>query len=179
MFTSGVGFFALFGFGWWLLGTGTVAGPAWTAVAVVAGLVITAGLLLFAHRRLPSGRGEPFPVERRRRFAQINALQWILIAAIAIGCGRAGVPELIAPLIALVVGVHFLPLAAVFEQPALRIPAALLIVAAAAGAVTWAAGGPAVSVRVVVGVMSALSLWGTGLWTVAAQSRTEEAAAGR
>ncbi|MFG2140861.1 hypothetical protein [Streptomyces sp. NPDC048650] len=166
MFKSGVGFFALFGLGWWLLGTSAFGGPA-RIVVVVVGCAVAVALMLAARRFLPSSAGGPFPADRRRRFQQINALQWLLIIAIAVVCGRAGVPVLIPPLVAVVVGLHFLPLAAVFGQARLRVPAALLTLAGGAGMTVWCTDGPDESVRLVVGGISALALWGTAIWTVA------------
>lgn len=84
----------------------------------------------------------------------------------------------IPPLIAVVVGLHFLPLAAVFEQPRLRIPAALLIVSGAAGTTGWLTNGPDESVRLVVGLISAFSLWGMAIWTVAAAASAAGQGAG-
>lgn len=165
MFKSGVGFFALFGLGWWLLGTSAFDGFPRLA-AIVAGCVVAVGLMLAARRFLPASAGGPFPADRRRRFNQINALQWLLIVVIGVVCGRAGVPVLIPALVAVVVGLHFLPLAAVFEQPGLRVPAALLVAAGAAGVAVWLGDGPDKSVRMAVGLISALALWGTALWTV-------------
>jgi hypothetical protein len=167
MFRSGVGFYALFGLGWWLLGLSAFDGLM-RQVLVIVGCAVMAGLMLTARRFLPSSAGGPFPGGRRRRFNQINGLQWLLIIAIAAVCRHVGVPVLIPPLIAVVVGLHFLPLAVVFEQPRLRIPAALLIVSGAAGTTVWLTNGPDESVRLVVGLISALSLWRMALWTVAA-----------
>ncbi|NNN31902.1 hypothetical protein HLK59_16325 [Streptomyces sp. S3(2020)] len=166
MFKSGVGFLALFGLGWWLLGSSAFDGLT-RQVLVVSGCVVMVGLMLAARRFLPSSAGGPFPVGRRRRFNQINGLQWLLIIAIAAVCRHVGVPVLVPPLIAVVVGLHFLPLAAVFEQPRLRIPAALLIASGAAGMTVWLTNGPDESVRLVVGLISALSLWAMAIWTVA------------
>ncbi|KUO18761.1 hypothetical protein [Streptomyces dysideae] len=166
MFKSGVGFLALFGLGWWLLGTSAFDGLT-RQVLLGAGCAVTVGLMLTARRLLPASAGGPFPADRRRRFNQINGLQWLLIIAIAAICSRAGVPVLVPPLIAVVVGLHFLPLAAVFEQPRLRVPAALLIAAGAAGLTVWLTGGEDSTVRLVVGLASALSLWGMAVWTVA------------
>lgn len=165
MFKSGVGFLALFGLGWWLLATGAFGGAV-QMVAVGAGCVVAVGLMLAARRILPASAGGPLPADRRRRFNQINGLQWLVIIVIAVVCSRAGVPVLIPPLIALVVGLHFLPLAAVFGQPRLRVPAALLVAAGLAGGAVWLAEGPDRAVRFTVGLISALSLWGTALWTV-------------
>lgn len=165
MFKSGVGFLALFGLGWWLLATSAFDGTA-RLVEVVAGGVVALGLMLAARRFLPASAGGPFPADRRRRFQQVNGLQWLLIIAIAVVCGRAGMPVLIPPLVAIVVGLHFLPLAAVFEQPRLRVPAALLAAAGAAGLVVWLTDGSDATVRLVVGGVCALSLWGVAAWTV-------------
>ncbi|MFG2303954.1 hypothetical protein [Actinacidiphila glaucinigra] len=81
-------------------------------------------------------------------------------------CARAGMPVLVPPLVAIVVGLHFLPLAVVFEQPRLRVPAALLIAAGISGLAVWLANGPDGTVRFVVGLIAALSLWGMAIWTV-------------
>ncbi|MFG2680216.1 hypothetical protein [Streptomyces sp. NPDC048392] len=166
MFKSGVGFFAVFGLGWWLLGSSAFDGLVRPTLAVV-GCAVTAGLMLAARRFLPASAGGPFPVGRRRRFNQINGLQWLLIIAIVAVCLRVGVPVLVPPLVAVVVGLHFLPLAAVFEQPRLRMPAGPLIASGAAGTTVWLTNGPDETVRLVVGLTSALSLWGMALWTVA------------
>ncbi|XKK58626.1 hypothetical protein HFP71_20585 [Streptomyces sp. ARC32] len=171
MFKSGVGFLALFGLGWWLLATSAFDSTA-RLVEVVAGCAVTVGLMLAARRLLPASAGGPFPADRRRRFHQINGLQWLLIVVIAVVCARAGSPVLIPALVAIVVGLHFLPLAAVFEQPRLRVPAALLAVAGASGLAVWLTDGPDETVRLVVGAVSALSLWGMAVWTVAGAAST-------
>ncbi|MFF7858073.1 hypothetical protein [Streptomyces sp. NPDC007904] len=74
MFKSGVGFLALFGLGWWLLGTSAFDGVA-RLVEVVVGCAVTSGLMLAARRLLPSPAGGTFPADRRRRFNQVNGLQ--------------------------------------------------------------------------------------------------------
>ncbi|MCC9710419.1 hypothetical protein E4N62_37360 [Streptomyces sp. MNU76] len=94
MFKSGVGFLALFGLGWWLLGSSAFDGLMQQVLAVV-GCAVMVGLMLAARRFLPSSAGGPFPVDRRRRFNQINGLQWLLIIAIAAVCRHVGVPVLI------------------------------------------------------------------------------------
>ncbi|MFC9952609.1 hypothetical protein [Streptomyces prasinus] len=166
MFKSGVGFLALFGLGWWLLGSSAFGGLM-RQVLIAVGCAVMVGLMFAARRFLPSSAGGPFPVGRRRRFNQINGLQWLLIIVIAVVCRHVGEPVLVPPLVAVVVGLHFLPLAAVFEQPRLRIPAALVIASGAAGMTVWLTNGPDETVRLLVGLLSALSLWGTAVWTVA------------
>ncbi|SPE99804.1 hypothetical protein [Streptomyces sp. MA5143a] len=171
MFKSGVGFLALFGLGWWLLGTSPWGG--WTRLVLIGvGGVVTVALMLAARRFLPASAGGPFPADRRRRFNRINALQWLLIIAIAALCRSLDVPVLIPPLVAVVVGLHFLPLAVVFEQPRLRAPAALLLASGAAGTTLCLTDAPDETVRLAVGLMSALSLWGVATWTVTARTPT-------
>ena len=166
MFRSGVGFLALFGLGWWLLGSSAFDGLT-RLVVIAVGCAVTVALMLAARRFLPASAGGPFPVDRRRRFNQINGLQWLLILVIVAVCRHMGEPVLVPPLVAIVVGLHFLPLAAVFEQPRLRIPAALLIASGTAGMTVWITDVPDETVRLVVGLTSGLSLWGMAIWTVA------------
>ncbi|MFE0207084.1 hypothetical protein [Streptomyces sp. NPDC058985] len=173
MFKAGVGFFALFGLGWWLLATSAFDGLA-RLVEGVVGCAVTLGLMLAARRLLPSSAGGSFPAERRRRFNQINGLQWLLIVVIAVVCARAAMPVLIPPLVAIVVGLHFLPLAGVFEQSRLRVPAVLLITAGASGMAVWLTNGPDKTVRLVVGLISALCLWGMAMWTVTGAASAAE-----
>ncbi|MEV6654338.1 hypothetical protein [Streptomyces sp. NPDC051219] len=178
MFKSGVGFLALFGLGWWLLGTSAFNGPA-RLVPVVAGCVVAVALMLAARHFLSQAAGLRFSAHQRLRFNQINGAQWLLIVVVAVVCGLAGVPVLVPPLVALVVGLHFLPLARVFEQPRLLVPSVLLVAAGAAGMVVWVADGPAESVRLVVGLTAALSLWGTAIWTVAEGAISSRRSAGQ
>ncbi|WAZ21898.1 hypothetical protein STRCI_003103 [Streptomyces cinnabarinus] len=91
MFKSGVGFLALFGLGWWLLGTSAFDGPARLG-SVAVGCAVAVGLMPAARRFLPASAGGPLPADRRRRFNRINGPQWLPIIVIAVGCGRAGVP---------------------------------------------------------------------------------------
>lgn len=177
MFRSGVGFLALFGLGWWLLGSSAFDGLTRQGLIAV-GCAVTVALMFAARRFLPASAGGPFPVDRRRRFNQINGLQWLLIIVIAAVCRQIGVPVLIPPLVAVVVGLHFLPLAAVFEQPRLRIPAALLVASGTAGMTVWVANAPDETVRLVVGLTSALSLWGMAIWTVAGTASAVRQGAG-
>ncbi|MFJ9081996.1 hypothetical protein ACIRJS_16225 [Streptomyces sp. NPDC102340] len=165
MFKSGVGFLALFGLGWWLLATSTFGSSA-RLIAMVAGCAAAIGLMLAARRLLPASAGAPFPAALRRRFLQVNGIQWLLILAVAQVCARTGTAGLIPPLVAVIVGLHFLPLAAMFEQPRLHVPAVLLTAAGVAGVAVWLLNGPDPVVRLVVGLVSALSLWGMAVWTV-------------
>ncbi|KOU22604.1 hypothetical protein ADK52_20560 [Streptomyces sp. WM6372] len=174
MFKSGVGILALFGLGWWLLGTSGFAGPVRLA-AVVVGCLVTVGLLLIArHRFLGGTQVDPLADPgRRRRFNQINALQWLVIVAVVAACASTGAQGLIPSLVAVTVGLHFFPLAATFEQPRLKLPGALLVAVGAAGAVIGWAGGSDAFVREVVGGGAALSLWATATWTIVSMTAAD------
>jgi hypothetical protein len=97
----------------------------------------------------------------RRRFGRINALQWLGIGLVVAAALAGRVPELIPGLVAVVVGLHFLPLAALFQQPRFHLTGALMISVGAAGCAVSAAGGPANAARMAVGLGAAAVLWGT------------------
>ncbi|WP_247222981.1 hypothetical protein [Streptomyces scabiei] len=60
MFKSGVGFLALFGLGWWLLGSSAFAGVV-RPVLIGVGCVVAVGLMLAARRFLPASAGGRSP----------------------------------------------------------------------------------------------------------------------
>ncbi|MBO2463582.1 hypothetical protein [Actinomadura violacea] len=173
MIRAGVGFYAFFGFGWLLAGLGHFGGATMGA-ACLLGLVVVL-TLVFVARRLPSESADevsqPLPPLQRRRFGQVNVVQWLLIAAIATGCGTGGVPELIMPLVAVVVGLHFLPLARVFADHRLVVPGAALTVIGIAGLVARFANASPGAVFTLVGVGCALTLWSTAAWSIAGVRR--------
>ncbi|MEJ5914534.1 hypothetical protein [Pseudokineococcus sp. 1T1Z-3] len=73
------------------------------------------------------------------------------------------VPQVVTPLLTVVVGVHLLVVASVLDQPQLRWAAAGLVAAGAAGIGMLVGLAPKDVVRVVVGGVAALSLWVTAL----------------
>lgn len=163
---AGVGFHAFFGLGWLLAGLGHFGGTA-TGAAGLLGVVVALALVLVARSRSPEAAGGVSPPSRRRRFRQVNAVQWVLVAVVATGCGAGGVPELIMPLVAVVVGLHFLPLAGVFGDPRLVVPGAALAVVGVAGLLARAADASPGAVSTLVGVGCALALWSTAAWFIA------------
>ncbi|SEM27146.1 hypothetical protein [Streptacidiphilus jiangxiensis] len=169
----GVLFYAFFGLGWLLAGLGHFGGTV-TGVAGTVGLVV-ALLLVRAARRRDPGRGERLPPAQARRFGQVNAVQWLLIAAIAVGCGLGGVPVLIMPLVAVVVGLHFFLLARVFAEPRMVATGALLTAVGLSGLAARAAGASPGTVFTIVGVGCALILWLTALGAVAGTSGARQA----
>lgn len=165
MFKAGVGFYALFGVGWLMLGIGHFGGT-FVAVGLPLGLLVALGLMLGAKRRLGDAVGGPPEPHQRKRFAQVNAAQWVLIGVVAVAFGTTGHPVLIPPLVAVIVGAHFLPLARAFAQPRMRVTAALLIAVGLVGAALTAVPAAQNVVPTVVGLGCALTLWGTAAWTI-------------
>ncbi|MFJ8098308.1 hypothetical protein [Streptomyces griseofuscus] len=177
MIKTEVGFYAFFGLGWLLAGLGHFGG-ATMGVAFLLGLLVALTLVLVARRPPPESAGgvrRPLPPLQRRRFGQVNAAQWLLSAAIAAGCVAGGVPELIMPLVAVVVGFHFFPLAHVFADRRLVVPGAALTVLGIAGLLAWAADASLGAVFTLVGVGCALTLWSMAAWSITGARRAVRA----
>ncbi|WP_051251225.1 DUF7010 family protein [Paenibacillus harenae] len=192
---SGVFFMAVFGTLWAY--TGIMGLQGWglpllliAAVAIGAALVFGGVYLIRSSRALPvqSAEADPrFGNRTRFRFNVIFAAEGIAIAiAIAI-CNAVRHTELIPLIIAIIVGVHFFPLAPLFKVGLYHVTGALLCLLSI---VTWVfvpekvllEGHEILTYMTVVGLGSALILWATGLsiWLMgkkllntAAHSRTE------
>ena len=122
--------FGVAAFAW--AGWGQENPPGHVAWRVVLGGLSVAGLVLAAlsvpiairHWRTPTAidpGGTAFRV-----YLIVFWLEVIIGAVLAFLAARAGRPDLVAPLILAVVGVHFFALAIVFHQPVLHVAAAVL-----------------------------------------------------
>jgi hypothetical protein len=140
-------------------GAGGAAGALRVAAVVLAVLVVAGSVALA--RRNPA-RGRDLPDGWHRRVGLVNAGQFVVIALVVVACLLADAPELVPPLVCLVVGLHFVPLARDFAQPEYRATALGLCAAAVAGRVLLATADAEAS-RLVVGSVAALVLWGTAL----------------
>lgn len=158
----------------------------WALVAAsglpdVAGWVVRAGAVAVTIGILASASVSR-PVQERvrrqppgwyRRVGLVNGVQFAVIAVVVLSCTVGDAPQLAAPLIALVVGLHFLPLATLFDQPQYRWTAGGLVLAAVAAMLILLLGGGAVGgdadgtaqelARIVVGGTSAVTLWATAV----------------
>jgi hypothetical protein len=125
-----IGCAVMFGFGilWIVVGlSGGRFSPGWVRIGLAAaGGVLAAWISLFTIRYLrghqraaPAPPPEQAMLARRigRRFGRINAVQWGAIIAAIIALNVIHRTGFIAPAIAVIVGIHFLPLAALFRQP--------------------------------------------------------------
>ncbi len=133
---------AFFGAAWWAWGVGGIRGtfPGETAVffLVLAGatiILVGGGILLSrAASRLPH---DPSPANRARSqaegkrygvtFGLVFGLEMAIIALGSILLNRSHHPAFLLPFVAIVVGVHFFPLARLFEVHLYYVTGALLV----------------------------------------------------
>jgi hypothetical protein len=114
-----------FGAIWMISSANAVSLLTWKMCPIVAlptGLLcLVAWQQLQAARRMPTATATAPQSQsiqiRRRRFGIVLAFEWVPIFLAAFILGRAGHPELILAAIAVIVGLHFIPLAMLFDFP--------------------------------------------------------------
>ncbi len=176
---SGVFFMAFFGTLWASIGVGGLQGwgGSWLSLVVVLigiGLLLGGISLLLASRRL-SNQGTNADAQQGRRtgiwFGSVFALEGIFIGVASVICNALNRFDLFFPIMALIVGVHFLPLAALFQVRAYYLVGTLLcllsIITLFAVPERVQLGGQQLTAQwVVLGFGAAFILWGVGvgLW---------------
>ena len=137
---SGVFFMALFGALWGLMSTGYFSGGVKIAAFVVIGLVTlglaaAGGAILRQAKTLPNWQS-PQEEEQGRHIATYFGLvfgaEFALIAVVAFWLSRIQAYPFIPAAVALIVGIHFFPLARLFSVPGYWITGVLLCVMALA-----------------------------------------------
>lgn len=147
---------------------GSPAAWGWVAVLIVAvasGALLRAGVSMIRRgRRLSqaTGMGDTAPRSMRRKFmlvliAEIVALN--IAACFLIGHHMA---QYLAPAIAVIVGLHFWPLAQIFRAPNFFTTAIVMTLAGILAAAAMATGSPAVIANGIADLVCAVALWGTG-----------------
>ncbi len=101
------------------------------------------------------------PANWARGVGLVNAAEAVAIAAVIAATAGSGHVRALPAAVALVVGLHFFPLARLYDQRQYRWTGALLSAVALVGLVLTAAGLPGETLRIVVGLGCALVLWGT------------------
>jgi hypothetical protein len=129
------GFFASAWFGW-AQESPPAAWRPWLGIGAGVSLAVAAvgGILAWQHWADGSALGEPGAM---RSYGIIVGVEFTLAGLGAAALALRSRPELIAPWVCLVVGVHFIPLAGPLESPILY-PLALVMVLVAVGAVPYA-----------------------------------------
>jgi hypothetical protein len=172
----GVLFMAFFGTLWAGIGIGGLqgAGMPWTLIVFVASafLLVCGIALLRSAKRLPAGM-TPEDARRGKRiwkwFGIVFGLEGAMIGAASGICGATDHFELFFPIMAIIVGAHFFPLAPLFQVRLYYGTGALLCLLGAATLLFVPEeasydGHQIVVWWTVVGFGSALILWGTGLF---------------
>ncbi|MFG2588357.1 hypothetical protein [Streptomyces sp. NPDC048438] len=140
--------------------SGLASSGAALAVEIIA-VPVTAAAFHLAYRKdaAPSPRLVSLPANWARSVGIVNVVELAAIFAVIAVCNATGHPAFIPPAIALVVGLHFVPLARLYDQWQYKGTAALLSGVAVLGFALIAAGLSDGSVRAVVGLGSAVTLW--------------------
>ena len=156
-----------------------VAGHAgYALVALIAGMMLWLAVSMFRRSLRMTTADDPALAARRhttRRFLGIFAAEIIVIniAARVLDTHHA-VPFLL-PIIAVVVGLHFYPLAPLFRAPHYRVTATVMTLAGVAGVLALASSRPADATNAFVGAICAATLWITGFVSWRSTLRTANA----
>ena len=117
---------------WWVVGT--AAAGRGSLLTYLVGLATSAFLVVLGWRR--SGHATAAPDVRRRRGRVVgiaSGVEGVIILIAANVLTKIGRQDLIASVVAIIVGVHFLPLARWFPAPIYYATGALLVVVGLAG----------------------------------------------
>ncbi|MFD0021067.1 hypothetical protein [Streptomyces sp. NPDC058382] len=140
--------------------SGLTSSGASAAIEIVA-VPLTAVAIVLAYRKgaAPSPRMVNLPGNWARAVGIVNVVEVAAVFAVIAASNASGHPEFIPAAVALVVGLHFFPLARLYDQWQYKGTAVLLSAVAVVGFVLVAAGLSGESVRAVVGLGSAAVLW--------------------
>ncbi|MEU2240901.1 hypothetical protein ABZ572_16035 [Streptomyces sp. NPDC018338] len=133
----------------------------------VAGVISALAIIVTAYALVTARRGTAGPVTRTVRLPEkwnrwvglVNAGELVAIFAVIAASNASGHPEFIPVGICLVVGLHFFPLARLFDQRQYTWTAISLSAVALVGLAVLAAGTSAETIRAVVGLGAAVVLW--------------------
>ncbi|MFF3322765.1 DUF7010 family protein [Streptomyces sp. NPDC002889] len=130
-----------------------------TVAVVAAALTVAAVALAFRGATRPITRVVRLPAKWNRGVGLVNAAEVVAILAVIAASNASAHPDLIPPGICLVVGLHFFPLARLFDQRQYTWTAIFLTAVAVVGFVVATAGTTGETARVVVGAGAAVVLW--------------------
>lgn len=139
----------------------------WRWLAVAAGMATTVALvaagiaLVRRARSLAAGTGGADRTRMRRRFGLILAGEIIAFNLVAFTLFALGQPQYLAPAIAIIVGLHFFPLAPTFDAPHFRVTGTVMTLAGVIAVLSIAGGSPAGATAGTACVACALTLWAT------------------
>ncbi|MEU1486350.1 hypothetical protein [Streptomyces sp. NPDC005752] len=152
---------SVFALVWAFAGASGLASRGAALAVEILAVPVTAAAIVLAHRKgaAPSPRTVNLPENWARSVGVVNVVELAAIFAVIAASNASGHPAFIPPAIALVVGLHFIPLARLYDQWQYKGTAALLSAAAVLGLALIAAGLSDEGVRAVVGLACAATLW--------------------
>jgi hypothetical protein len=150
-------FMAFFAAAWWV--AGVLGGHQFTGLAAI-GPVVSVVMVLAARARLSDApAADPAHKKRRNRIVGWAAgLEGLAIFVAANFLNRNGLGDYIFPVVAIIVGLHFLPMAKLLPMGIYYLSAALLVAVGVVGLFV-----PAMDRPFAVGVSAAIVLWITCL----------------
>lgn len=133
-------------------------------VVAVSGTLLLAGVALVRRARglaLATGMRDAAPKTMRRWFLVVLVGEIVALNLAAHGLGSHHVMQYLPSAVAVVVGLHFFPLARIFRAPPLFGTAVVMTLAGTLAAVAVATGSSATVANGVAELVCAIALWGT------------------
>ncbi|MGH3088897.1 MAG: hypothetical protein ACRDSJ_16465 [Rubrobacteraceae bacterium] len=165
-FAYGIFFVSVFGFVWAAMGSSALPDGSLVVLAasvfVSLALISAAFYLRRASRFLPESPQGAMSPATWRRFQLVGVAQGMAIGAAVFVLVRLGRPEWIPAVVALIVGLHFFPLASIFRLPLYHASGALLCAVAALAPIPALVFDARAAWFVIPGLGCALVLWATG-----------------
>ncbi|MEP7044390.1 MAG: hypothetical protein ABI843_15100 [Dokdonella sp.] len=158
----------------------------WPTAFVAAGYaiiaLITAALVIVGITLIRRGRQLPLTpnaarVRQRRSgglFAALVAAEIVAMNVAAYVLAGHHLEQYLIPAIAIIVGLHFYPLARLFRAPFFYVTASLMTLAGIGGVAVIAGGLAVAPVVAAVDVICAITLWGTGLASWISTARSDQ-----
>jgi hypothetical protein len=150
---SAIVFMAGFAAAWWVMGLGCLHAP---ISQLVIGPIVSVAMMLFARRRLKdvAPASADWIARRRRIIGLAVAGEGVAIAVVSHLLVKAGLVAFVVPAVAVIVGLHFLPLAKLLKVKIYYVAGVLITLAGVAGLMV-----DAPHRALVTGLSSAVLLW--------------------
>ncbi|MFF4243795.1 hypothetical protein ACFYY2_04900 [Streptomyces sp. NPDC001822] len=152
---------SVFALVWAFAGASGLTSPALALTIETAAVPLAVAAVLLAYRKgaAPSPRVVSLPRNWARSVGVVNVVELAAVFAAVAVSNASGHPGFVPPAVALVVGLHFFPLARLYDQWQYRVTAGVLSAVAVVGLALAAAGLPDGGVQAVVGLAAAATLW--------------------
>jgi hypothetical protein len=132
-------------------------------VAAASGALLFAGAsMILRSRHLPRAAGGGAPRGMRRGFALVLIAEIVALNIAASLLIDHHMAQYLAPAIAAIVGLHFLPLAQIFRSPHFHATATVMTLSGIAAATAIAIGSPSMTANGTAELVCAATLWATG-----------------